>query len=101
MGRTVHQYCHAHKIMEDYPACDNGLPGNVASRNAQLGPKDRPVVWEHPETGEVRYPPRQESPMLPAYKERGFKRREFTSYREHQDWCKAHGVVNHAAEDIK
>jgi len=86
------------------PVCC-GQPMNVYSwlpkRNAQLHTKDRPVVFEHPVTGEVRYPPRQDSPMLPSYKERGFERKEFTSYQEHQKWCKAHEVINHGMEGIK
>lgn len=70
-------------------------------RPAALSKQDRPVVFENPQTGEVRYPARQDSPMMPGYKERGFERREFTSYREHQDWCSKQGVINHAAEGIK
>jgi predicted RNA-binding Zn-ribbon protein involved in translation (DUF1610 family) len=72
----------------------------VTKRNAQLHPKDRPVVFENPQTGEVKYPPRQDSPMLPSYIEQGFKRREFTSYQEHKKWCDSHGVVNHGLEGI-
>lgn len=69
--------------------------------HAQLRPEERPVVFENPITGEVRYPPRQNSPMYQAYKDQGFQRREFTSYHEHKAWCDAHQVVNHAVEGIK
>lgn len=71
------------------------------SKNAQLHPKDRPVVFENPQTGEVRYPARQDSPMMPGYKERGFERKEFTSYAEHKKWCDKNQVVNHGLEGIK
>lgn len=102
MAINTFQYCHAHKEMESFPACDNGYaPGLRTSKNAQLPPGERPVIWENPLTGEVRYPPRKESPMLQAYKDRGFQRKEFTSYNEHQQWCKSHDVINHAAEGIK
>jgi hypothetical protein len=87
--------------MEDYPACDNGLARTASkSKRALLSTKDRPVVFENPQTGEVRYPARQDSPMMPGYKERGFERKEFTSYVEHQKWCREKNVINHAAEGI-
>jgi hypothetical protein len=97
MPRETLQYCHTHRVVESYPACDNGIS---TSRSAQLHPKDRPVVFENPQTGEVRYPARQDSPMMPGYAERGFERREFTSYQEHKKWCDAHDVINHAVEGI-
>lgn len=101
MARETLQYCHDHKIIENYPACNNGIATGVRnSKNAVLHTKDRPVVFENPQTGEVRYPARQDSPMMPGYKERGFERKEFTSYKEHQAWCKDHDVINHAAEGI-
>jgi len=101
MPIATFQYCQIHKTMENYPACTHNYAGIKRDSNAQLHPKDRPVVFENPQTGEVRYPARQDSPMMPGYKERGFERKEFTSYHEHQDWCKAHDVINHAAEGIK
>lgn len=66
-----------------------------------IHPMDRPVVWEQPGTGEIRHPGRNDAPMPDHYRARGFVRREFTSYTEHQRWNKERGLVNHAAEGIK
>lgn len=95
-----YQFCHLHRVIEETPVCDNGHGTGVASTGAALHPKDRPVVFENPQTGEVRYPARQDSPMMPGYEERGFKRREFTSYHEHKKWCDKNGVMNHGLEGV-
>ena len=69
--------------------------------NAQLSAKDRPIVWEHPVTGEIRYPGRNDGEMPQYYKDQGYQKREITSYQEHQKFNKEHGLVNHAAEGIR
>lgn len=71
------------------------------TKRATIHPMDRPVVWEHPETGEIRHPGRNDVPMPEHYRVRGFERKEFTSYKEHQDFNRSQGLVNHAAEDIR
>lgn len=71
--------------------------------SAQLHPNDRPVLFTKTKedgTIDIRFPLRRESPMLPAYKEQGFQRTEFTSYQEHAKFCKENDLVNHAVEGI-
>lgn len=91
-----YQYCKDHKTVEEYPACDSSHV-----RNQQLSPKDRPVVWQHPQSGEVRYPGLNNSEMPKYYKDLGYERREIMSYNEHQKFCKERGLVNHAVEGIR
>lgn len=74
---------------------------DVLGRHAQLSSKDTPVVWKHPVTGEVRHPGRNDGEIPKYYKDLGYERHEIKSYREHQQFNKEHGLVNHAAEGIK
>lgn len=100
MGK--YQYCYYHKVVEDYPACAINVSNTVRfSKPALLPAAERPIVWEHPTTGEVRYPGRNDGEMPKYYKDQGYERREITSYREHQKFNKEHGLVNHAAEGIR
>lgn len=94
------QYCHEHQVVETYPACDIGASNSTRKhRNQQLGEGQRPVVWENPATGEVKY---LHTPyMSKHYEGLGYEKKEFTSVHEHKKWCDAKGVVNHALEGIK
>lgn len=69
-------------------------------KNAQLHVKERPVVWQHPKTGEVRYPGHT-GEMPGYYQSQGYERKEFTSYQEHKKFCDDNGMINHAVEGIK
>lgn len=100
--RMVYQYCQLHKAIEEAPACETNYDKAVRfSQTALLPPSERPVVWKHPKTGEVRYPGQNNSEMPKYYKDLGYERHEITSYPEHQKFCKEQGVVNHAVEGIK
>lgn len=102
MARIVQQYCKKHKEIEDYPACATDAPdGARFSRPATMHPSERPIVWQHPVTKEVRYPGRNDGEMPSYYKSQGYQKVEIPSYQEHQKFCKEQGVVNHAAEGIK
>lgn len=68
----------------------------IHSRPASVCEKERSVVWQHPGTGEVRYPGRNDVPMPKLYEQQGFARREFTSLRELESFSKQKGVVNEA-----
>jgi hypothetical protein len=86
--------------MERFPSCETSVPNSIRhSRNAQLPEGERPVVWENPHNGEVRY--LHTDHMESHYKSQGFEKKEFPSYYEHKKWCDEHGVVNHALEGIK
>lgn len=62
--------------------------------------KDRPVIYIHPVTGEIKYPMKGDVEMPLRYKMLGYERREFNSYLEHASWCRSKGLVNHAVEGI-
>ena len=66
-----------------------------------MHPKDRPVIYIHPVTGDYKIPGRNDVEMPLRYKMQGYERREFASYHEHAAWCKSKGLVNHAIEGIK
>lgn len=101
MGVT-YQYCQAHKKVEEYPSCESSIPDAIrATKNTQLLPSERPIVWQHPQTGEIRHPGRNDGEMPKYYKEQGYVKREFNSYHEHQKFNKEQGLVNHKAEGIK
>lgn len=88
--------------MEQYPACDTGHEQSLRfSKNTQLSADERPVIWQHPETGEIRYPGRNDGEMPSYYKSQGYERKEFSSYQEHQRFNKEHGLINHRAEGIR
>jgi len=71
---------------------------NHAPRNARaLDPKETTVVYEHPESGKIVYPGRNDTEMPERYKRRGFERRELTSLDQVDKFSKAHNVLNERA----
>lgn len=55
------------------------------------------MVYEHPGTGEVRYPGRNDVAMPDRYSREGFVRREFESLRSLESFERSHGVLNDKA----
>jgi hypothetical protein len=89
-----------------YPVCKPETTIVVKTKDktaaqAQLSPSERPIVWEHPVTGELRYPGRNDGSMPKYYAEQGYQKKEFTSYHEHQKFCKEKELVNHKVEGIR
>lgn len=94
------QYCHQHKTIESYPACDIGYSNSIRHcKNTQLTDGEKPSVYENPTTGEKRF--LHTDYMAKHYESQGFQKREFNSYYEHKKWCDQNGYVNHAVEGIK
>lgn len=62
----------------------------------------RVVVWEkdNPVPGDYKIPPADNAPMPSRYQIQGYIRKEL-NYWEHKAFCKRHGLVNHAMEDIR
>lgn len=97
------------KIYEDMPvSCDGthchcGGKLEIAwhachSQNARaLDPKETTVVYEHPETGKIIYPGKNDVVMPLRYRTLGYQRKELTSLSEVDKFSKAHGVVNERA----
>lgn len=65
--------------------------------HAAVNEKERAVVWEHPLTGEVKYPGRNDVPMPTRYQQQGYQRRELSSLREVERFEKSHGVSSEVA----
>lgn len=64
------------------------------SRDAQWDGREAIAVWEHPQTGEVRYPARNDVEMPKRYAEQGFVRRELRSLSAVDSFCRSKGVLN-------
>jgi len=68
-------------------------PRNAVAFSAE----ETTVVYEHPVTGEVRYPARNDQPMPERYRQQGFEQRELRSLREVDRFSKEHGMINERA----
>lgn len=58
---------------------------------------ERSVVWRNPNTGEVRYPGRNDIPMPSKYAAMGYERQEICHDHEMRRFEKEHGVTNERA----
>ncbi len=68
---------------------------SARSRNASaIGKDEMTVVYEHPVTGRVMYPPRNDQPMPERYAQRGFVRKEMRTLREVEKFSEQRGLVN-------
>lgn len=95
MARHVWQWCAYHKAMEDYPACATTHTLNNFTR-AQVGEKEATAVAIHPGTGEVVYCFGDDpaKPLPEQWRNQGFEKKQFHSFRELQKFCRATGQVN-------
>jgi hypothetical protein len=62
--------------------------------DAAAHPLDRTVVWQHPATGEVAYPPTNYAQMPDRYRKAGYQRVEFEHAREVEHFERSHNVRN-------
>jgi hypothetical protein len=93
-----------------YPECRIVENSKVAYswRNAQIGEKERPVVWEDPKDSNPKtryryaasYHPDKNPEMPTHFKKRGFQKVEFNTLREHERFQKDTDTVNHKTWDI-
>lgn len=90
--------CHKEYHEGQWPWCDHGRAGAYWRSNAAVHTSERPVVFEHPGTGDVKYPGRSDTPMPARYAAQGYVRRELSSLAESDRFCKQHGVVNEMVE---
>jgi hypothetical protein len=67
---------------------------NSIQHSTIVNPKERIVVWEHPTTGAVRYPGRNDIPIPQRYLDQGFQRRELATRREAEQFERDHNVRN-------
>jgi len=64
----------------------------LSPRDAAVHPSERAVVWRDPKTGEVCYPPRNDSPMPKRYRDRGFVCEDMPTARDLEKFEKREGV---------
>lgn len=68
----------------------------VLSHDAEVHAKERTVLWQHPGTGEYRYPGRNDVPMGPRLEKLGYQRKEFGSLAALQQHERETGARNEA-----
>jgi|SRR5579872_4353640 len=79
----------------EWPFCPHGF-GNL-STGLPWHPSETSVVYEHPQTGDVKYPGRMDVPMPERYANAGYVRKEIRTDREMQRFESSHGVRNERA----
>ena len=93
------------KVIKDYYASpwpeslrheDGGeliiLWSGSSPHDAEAHPRDRTVIYRNPVTGEIAYPPRNDSVMPKRYRDRGFQRVEFNHARDVEKFEKSNDV---------
>ncbi len=86
--------CGEYLAVGDWPFCPHGA---IRPSHHSVHVRDRAVVWEHPGTGEVRYPGKNDAPMPARYQKEGFVRKEFPNLRSLEKFERSHGVLNDKA----
>jgi len=86
--------CGEYLSVGDWPWCPHG---STRPSHHSVHANERSVVWEHPGTGEIRYPGRNDAPMPARYQKEGFVRKEFTSLRSLERFECSHNVLNDKA----
>lgn len=61
-------------------------------------PSETIVIWEHPQTGQVMYPARNDVPMPARYRSQGYVRREIRNLADVRKFEKEKKVVAECAE---
>lgn len=90
---------HCGDVLEigSWPFCGPQGHPQVRQFKTAFDERDSCVVFEHPVTGEVRYPGRNDAPMPERYAQAGFQRTEMRSLRAIEKFEKKHNVWNERA----
>lgn len=88
--------CGASLQVGDWPFCPHG-PANHKNTALPWHPSETSVVFEHPVTGDVKYPGKSDIPMPERYAKYGYVRKEIRTDRDMQKFEVAHGVRNERA----
>jgi hypothetical protein len=101
MGRTVRGAtvsvcgaCGAELQVGQWPFCPHE---EASGRVIAAATTERCVVWQNAQTGEVRYPGRNDVPIPERYAKQGFERREMPTLASLRRFENERGVVNEAA----
>jgi hypothetical protein len=84
-----------------YPACTPKVVSiatrDRVGRNAQIGEKERPIIWENPRVADPKeryFYPGVKKEMPERLKKDGFQVKEFTNFQEHVKFQKEHNLIN-------
>lgn len=82
-----------------FPSCHGNM--EILFRNSSpiagtWSEKDKVVIYQNPETGQIAYPGRNDVPMPARYAKRGFQEKELRSLAQVTAFEKKHKVVNEA-----
>lgn len=86
--------CGSELTVGDWPFCPHG---SAYGRVIAAHESERCVLWENPQTGEIRYPGRNDAPIPARYAQQGFVRKELPTLRDIQRFETARGVLNEKA----
>jgi len=92
--RTPCKECGEYLNVGDWPWCPHE---STRPSHHSVHASERSVVWEHPGTGEIRYPGRNDAPIPDRYVKEGFVRKEFESLRSLETFERSHSVRNDKA----
>ncbi len=88
--------CRRTLLIGEWPFCPHGpaRAGGFASTNVHIHPSERAVIYEHPGTGEVRYPMRADrvGQVEQVYLETGYQRRTLDSGADIRKFERQRGV---------
>ena len=93
-GSTPCPDCGLYLYVGDWPWCPHEA---IRPSHHSVHASQRAVVFEHPVTGEVRYPGRNDIPIPQRYADEGFVRKEFPTLASLQSFERSHGVLNDKA----
>lgn len=83
--------CGLYLEIGDWPWCPHG---STIKTQHTAHANERVVVFENPQTGEIRYPGRNDVPVPERYAKQGFVRKELPTLRSVEQFERAHGVRN-------
>ena len=83
--------CGEYLEIGDWPWCPHE---STRKRHHTAHAKERVVVFENPQTGEIRYPGRNDVPVPQRYIDQGFVRKELPTLRSVEKFENQHGVRN-------
>lgn len=77
----------------DWPFCPHGT-GCCSTNLSSIHPSERAVVYRNPRTGEIRYPPRNDTPLHPKYVAQGYVRDELSTHQKVKEFERETGRIH-------
>lgn len=93
VGSRTCSTCGQSVAVGEWPFCPHGISCG-GTRLKAFHPSERTVVLRNPRTGEIRYPPRNDSPIHPNYRRQGYVREELNNPQAIRDFERTTGRVH-------